>query len=155
MSGQTPLLPKQFGLRSNHSTESTITLLWEKVENNLEKNKYVGAAFLDLRKAWTSNCVFMKRWSTQEAPIQSALTNIQNRVASFCLQLNTQKRVSVLFKNNNKKNNSHIQECCQTPHSTIISKIIQYNVCSFNPIRRLLTDQAALMFLHYMNSFLM
>ena len=50
--GPTPLHPMQFGFRSKHSTDSANCLFIEKTKKALDKNKFVGAAFLDLSKAF-------------------------------------------------------------------------------------------------------
>ena len=42
----------QFGFRANHSTEIANCVLSEMIKSHLDKNTYVGAVFLDLKKAF-------------------------------------------------------------------------------------------------------
>ena len=42
----------QFGFRAHHSTETANSVFIEKIKNRLDKNPYVGAVFLDLKRAF-------------------------------------------------------------------------------------------------------
>ena len=46
------LHPMQFGFRAHHSTETVNCLFLEKVKGYLDKSSYVGAVFLDLKRAF-------------------------------------------------------------------------------------------------------
>ena len=49
---QTPLHPMQFGFRPQHSTDSALVLLMEKIKGSLDRDGCVGAVFLDLKRAF-------------------------------------------------------------------------------------------------------
>lgn len=50
--GPTTLHPMQFGFRAHHSTESAMTMFMERTKCLLDRNGYVGAVFLDLKRAF-------------------------------------------------------------------------------------------------------
>ena len=50
--GPAPLHPMQFGYRAHHSTEMANNVLIEKIKHLLDRNKCVGAVFLDLSRAF-------------------------------------------------------------------------------------------------------
>lgn len=50
--GCNPLHPMQFGFRAHHSTETANCLFLEKIKFYLDKSSYVGAVFLDLKRAF-------------------------------------------------------------------------------------------------------
>ena len=45
------LAPEQFGFTTNSSTELAITTIYDKLLDNLDKNQYTCAIFLDIKKA--------------------------------------------------------------------------------------------------------
>lgn len=255
--GDTSLHPMQFGFRERHSTESAITMLMEKVKGSLENTTYVGAVFLDLKKAfdvvnhsvlltklqkfnfsepvlkWMTSylsnrkqatmvngkrssylhcplgvpqgsilgpvlfslfindlpdvckgvdiqlyaddtVIFTSAKTSEEAAqvLTSALTTIKSWLISSCLQLNTQKTVCMFFSKraiNIARSNVYFGDqelqlvnevkylgvlldstLSFKKHVKMISRIIKYNVANFNQIRRSMTDQAAMMYLHCM-----
>ena len=48
------LPPEQFGFTTNSSTELAITTIYDKFLDNLDKNQYTCAIFLDIKKAFDS-----------------------------------------------------------------------------------------------------
>ena len=48
------LSPEQFGFTTNSSTELAITTIYDKFLDNLDKNQYTCAIFLDIKKAFDS-----------------------------------------------------------------------------------------------------
>ena len=46
--------PEQFGFTTNSSTELVITTIYDKLLDNLDKNKYTCAILLDIKKAFDS-----------------------------------------------------------------------------------------------------
>ena len=55
--GFAPLYPMQFGFRAHHSAETANCVFVEKVKCMSDTRPYVGAVFLDLRKACARSCV--------------------------------------------------------------------------------------------------
>ncbi len=51
--------PMQFGFRAHHSTETANCLFLEKVIGYLDKSSYVGAVFLDLKRAFESKLFYL------------------------------------------------------------------------------------------------
>ena len=49
------MTPFPFGFRKNNATESAILIFYDKLLNNLDKNKIICSIFLDLKKAFDSN----------------------------------------------------------------------------------------------------
>ena len=53
-SGNNPLHPMQFGFRKYHSTETAIRYFHENIKGLLDQGGYMGAVFLDLKRAFDS-----------------------------------------------------------------------------------------------------
>ena len=49
---QKPLHSMQFGFRPHHSTETALAMIMEKIKCQLDRNRCVGAVFLDLKRAF-------------------------------------------------------------------------------------------------------